>query len=166
VRQKKSGEPFQAHRSFYEQIAQQELVAAAATTTAVATAAAAASATTAAAIAAATAAATIAAAAAATTATAAAATSAFTWAGLVDDQGTAIDVAAIDRGDRLLRFIFACHLNETEATGLARIAVGDDLCAGDVAGFREEVIKLLVRRLIAQITDVKFGCHGSMAPFE
>ncbi len=130
------------------------VTAAAATAAATATTAAVAAATAAVAAAAATAAV------AAAAATAAAAAAAFTRAGLVDDQGAAADVAAVDGRDRLLRLVFARHFDEAEAARLARVAVGDDLGAGDVACFGEQVMEILVGGLIAQIADIEFGCHS------
>jgi hypothetical protein len=138
--------------------------AAASTTTAAvasATAAAVASATTAAVASATTAAvasATTAAVASATTATASAA-SAFTRAGFVDHQRASADIAAIDGGNCLLRFVFGCHFDKSEAARLAGVAIRDDLSGSHVAGLSEQVMEFLVGHLVAQIADIKFGCH-------
>jgi len=108
-----------------------------------------------------TAAAAVAAATAAGAATAsAAAAAAFTRAGLVDNQGASADIAAIDGGDCLLRFVFGRHFDEPKAASFAGVAVGDDLRGSDVAGFGEQLMELLVGGLIAQIADIEFGCHN------
>jgi len=137
-----------------------ELVTAAATAGAAGTATATAAVAAAAASAAAstTAAAAVAAATAATASAAAAA--AFTRAGLVDNQGASADIAAIDGGDCLLRFVFGRHFDEPKAASFAGVAVGDDLRGSDVAGFGEQLMELLVGGLIAQIADIEFGCHN------
>src|SRR5205823_5609606 len=48
---------------------------------------------------------------------------------LVDGEGTSVQLSAVERGYRLLRFRVIGHLNEAKPLGLPSIAVGDDAYA-------------------------------------
>lgn len=69
---------------------------------------------------------TSAAAAAASAAAAAAAGFVFAWFGLVDDEGAAAHLGAVESGDGGVGLLGAAHFDESEATGAAGLTVHDD----------------------------------------
>jgi hypothetical protein len=62
----------------------------------------------------------------------------FFRAGFIDVDGAAIQVAAIQLGNRTIAFGIVAHLHESEPSGLASVAVGDDADAIDGSvGFKQ-----------------------------
>ena len=81
--------------------------------------------------------------------------------GLVDGQITAAEILAVEAVHRVLATIG--HLNETEAAGSIRLAVHDDLCRKHLAVAAEQLVQLIRRRVVRQVSDVKLFGHG-LAP--
>jgi len=130
------------------------IAAAAATATTSATAAAeAASATTAAATSA------TAAAKAAAATTAAASPAIFTRTGLVDRQGAAAVVGAIERCDCRLRLGIRTHLNEAETFRPPGVPVGDDFRALDCAMRGKHLFQLRTANRVGQIPYIQSRAH-------
>src|SRR5205807_2622148 len=74
----------------------------------------------------------------------------FTRLGLVDRDRPATDRLAVQRIDRRARIFVRGHFYETEALGLARITVGNNLRRSDSAVSREQVLKVLIREGVGQ----------------
>lgn len=81
--------------------------------------------------------------------------------GLIDGQITAAKILAVECVHRLLATIG--HLNETEAARAIRLAVHDDLCRKHLAIAAEQLLQLIRRRVVRQVSDVKLLGHG-LAP--
>src|SRR5262249_26294045 len=95
----------------------------------------------------------------ATVATAAATGAILLGPGLVDGQGTAIVLLAVEVGDGGLGLVIGRHFDEAEAAAGAGSAVGDDLGALDGPVSREEILEVRAAHVVAQISDVKFPAH-------
>src|SRR5262249_35282021 len=72
--------------------------------------------------------------------------------GLVDSQGAAADLLAVEGADRLVAAVG--HLDEAEAARTAGFAVGDDLGTGHGAVLREQLAQVVGGRLEGQVADV------------
>jgi hypothetical protein len=71
-------------------------------------------------------------------------------------QAAAIDIFAVERSNRCLRFLIASHFNETEAFGAPGIAVIDDLGGSDGAIGGEYPLEVAAAHGVTQIADVEF----------
>src|SRR5262249_11303937 len=77
--------------------------------------------------------------------------------GLVDGQGAAVDLRAVQRGDGLVAA--AGHLDEAEAARAAGLAVGRHLGPRHLAKRLEELAEVLLRRLEGEVADVDVLAH-------
>src|SRR5262249_22818535 len=89
---------------------------------------------------------------AASAATAAAAV--FHRLGLVDDEGAAVELAAVQSGDRFLRLVARAHLDEAEAPRLAGEFIRDHLRRPQAPVRREDFLEAAFRNRIRQTADV------------
>src|SRR5437763_3425719 len=76
--------------------------------------------------------------------------------GLVDLQRLTVDVAAIEAGDRRVRFRVGAELHEAEALRLAAGALGGDVRGDDFAVRHREIVELGVGDLLGEISYVHF----------
>jgi hypothetical protein len=130
-------------------IAATTAVAATAASTAVATASAAATTTAVAAPAA-----TTAAAEATTSAATATAAALFARAGFVDGQRAAAMFLAVERADRRLGFLIGAHLDEAESFGSAGVAIVDDLGGDYRPMLSKQLLEFRAIDLVAQVANV------------
>src|SRR5262249_4005001 len=92
-------------------------------------------------------------------ATAAASTTARPLAGLADVQLPALELAAVQLGDRALGLLLGAHLDEPEAARPARAAIRDH--GGPLArpGLGEERLEVRTRRIERQVPDEQLLAH-------
>src|SRR5688572_8232541 len=108
------------------------------------------------------AAATAATAAVSTAATAAAATATgtvFAGLGLVDGEGSAVEVLAVQGRDRGLRLGVAAHLDERETLAPTGVPVLNDLGGLHGAVLPTQLLEVRARGVIAEISDVQLAAH-------
>ena len=71
----------------------------------------------------------------------------------------AVVLLAVHGGDRGLGLVVARHFDEPEALAAARVAVVDDLGAGDLAVLAEQLFEVRAGDAVAQIPHVKLLTH-------
>src|SRR5262249_24519658 len=86
----------------------------------------------------------------------------FAGLGLVDGQGPAADILAVEGGDGLLAPL--AHLHEAEAPRAAGVPVADDLGAGDRAVRREQLAQVVGGGLEGQVADVDVLLAHALPP--
>src|SRR6516225_6478452 len=79
--------------------------------------------------------------------------------GLIDRESSAVDLGAIERLDRRLRFLIAAHLHEAEPLGAAAVPVHDHLGRLDRSVRREHLLERGIGDLVGQIANVQFLAH-------
>src|SRR5438445_3409577 len=80
-------------------------------------------------------------------------------AGLAHVQGAALQVLAVELGDRLLRLARRAHLDEAEATRLSRGAIGDDRDGLARPGLGEQCLQVLARGVEGKVADEDLLAH-------
>ena len=86
------------------------------------------------------------------------------WAGFVDIQRSAIEICPVQCGDGLLALPVVAHLDESEAPGLACIAIRDNVDAPNVAVSFKQRTDGILRRSKIEISH-KNVFHNSSGPF-
>src|SRR5205823_13543707 len=78
-----------------------------------------------------------------------------------------VQLAAVELGDRVLRFLGGVHLDESEAARLTGEAVGDHGRGEHVAALGEKFPQPIARRGIRETADIELGRHvgSSWTPF-
>src|SRR3989338_477444 len=79
--------------------------------------------------------------------------------GLVDDDGTALEIFPVELVDGLLALVPVGHLHEPEAAGFPGIHVRDDPRGLDLPRLGKELLQIGFRRLEREIPDVQFHPH-------
>src|SRR5262249_26774808 len=83
---------------------------------------------------------------------------------LVDFQGTAVELVAVERLDRRLRILIGTHLDDTESARAAGLGVGQDRDALDRASaLGERRTQGVLGRGEVEIADVELGAHRGIA---
>src|SRR5205823_7952167 len=75
---------------------------------------------------------------------------------LVDFQRLPVDLAAIEAGDRRVRFAVRGELDEAEALRLAAGALGGDVRRDELSVRRREIVELRIVDLLGEISYVHF----------
>jgi hypothetical protein len=78
----------------------------------------------------------------------------------VDRQVAASKVLLVQQADRLLRFFVRAHLDKPEPTRAAGGHVAHDVDGFDRAGAREQGLKILLGRVVREVSYVKFPSHS------
>jgi hypothetical protein len=97
--------------------------------------------------------------AASATATAAATGTCFAGLGLIDGQGAALELSAVERLDRGLRSV--AHFDKAETSRTTRFAVGRDLGAANRAVVREQLFQIFGRRGEGKIANIQIHQSSS-----
>src|SRR5262249_32430907 len=79
--------------------------------------------------------------------------------GLVDGQGTAFDLGAVQRLDGRLRFLVGPHLHEAESLGPVRVPIDDHLSRHDAAVRLEHLLQVAVADAVGQVPHVQLLAH-------
>src|SRR5206468_7433871 len=79
--------------------------------------------------------------------------------GLVDCQGSALDVFAVQRLNGRLGLLVRLHLHEAEPLRPASVAVHDDLRGLHRAVRREHLFERAVRNLVGKVTHIQLLAH-------
>src|SRR5262249_21390394 len=88
-----------------------------------------------------------------------AAATASLWLGLVDGQGAAVHLLAVEGGDGGLGLLVRLHLDEGEALGLPRVTVRDDLGRLHPAVLPEQLLQVAGGDGVGQVADIKLFPH-------
>src|SRR5262245_30833362 len=93
---------------------------------------------------------------------AAAASARARWLGQLDLQQTAVELMAVEAGDRLAGLLGRGHLDEAEAARLACVTIGHDGGGFDGADLAEQVSQGVCRRRERDAADEEFMSHGAL----
>src|SRR5918998_2428002 len=85
---------------------------------------------------------------------ASAATATFLRARLIDYQGPAIDLFAVECGNGRLRFLVAAHLHKAEPFRSPRVAILDHLRRAHAAVGREQLFQVTVTDAVTQVANI------------
>src|SRR5579883_3579 len=92
----------------------------------------------------------------------AAAASVLTRPGLVDGEGAAIHIFAVESGDGGLCLLVVSHLDESETLGATGVAVHDDLSRLHSPVRREQLFQSTVAYAVGQIAHVQLFAHWGL----
>jgi hypothetical protein len=81
---------------------------------------------------------------------------------LVDLEGAAVEILAIEGGDGGASLIVRAHFDKSETLGLTGIAIRDDLCGCNSAVILEQGPEPVLVRVVAEVSYVNFLAHGGL----
>src|SRR4030095_11485199 len=78
---------------------------------------------------------------------------------LVDRQPPSAELLIVQLRDGVLRIVIRRHLDERETARAAGVAIAHDFDSFEMARLGEQILKILLIRIVRNVADVEFSTH-------